>query len=138
MNRKSIKVRNGVKTFLDKAKSRNGPLYLGTIMTFDTHSCENNTVEAGEVEQSIDLPWSIPEDYDANNKARLLKYGNAAEETLINSTCYDLDNQGMLGSIETVTSGITERHSRRDQGSNPYVDIVYEVQTAIKNDLVKG
>ncbi|KAF5270743.1 hypothetical protein FQA39_LY01481 [Lamprigera yunnana] len=69
---KSIKVRDGVKTFLDKAKSRNVPLHLGTIMTFDTDNCENNTVEKGEVEQSVDLPWSMPEDYDANNEARLL------------------------------------------------------------------
>ncbi|KAF5269730.1 hypothetical protein FQA39_LY08653 [Lamprigera yunnana] len=58
----------------------NIPLYLGTIMTFDTDSCENNTVEEGKVEQSIDLPWSIPKDYDANNETRLLRYGNAAEE----------------------------------------------------------
>ncbi|KAF5288097.1 hypothetical protein FQA39_LY15522 [Lamprigera yunnana] len=63
-------------------------------MTFDTDSCENNTVEAAEVEQSIDLPWSILEVYDANNEARLLRYGDAAEETLINSTRYDLDNKG--------------------------------------------
>ncbi|KAF5305690.1 hypothetical protein FQA39_LY09179 [Lamprigera yunnana] len=83
-----------MKTFLDKAKSESVPLHLVAIMTFDTDSCENNKVEAGEVEQSIDLLWSIPEDYDANNKARLLRYGNAAEETLINSTRYDLDNEG--------------------------------------------
>ncbi|KAF5272529.1 hypothetical protein FQA39_LY07853 [Lamprigera yunnana] len=44
-----------------------------------------------ETKKSIDLPWSIPEDYDANKEARLLRYGNAAEETLINSTRYDLD-----------------------------------------------
>ncbi|KAF5287006.1 hypothetical protein FQA39_LY16120 [Lamprigera yunnana] len=75
-------------------KFRNVPLYLGAIMTFDIDSCENNTVEAGEVEQSIDLPWSILEDYDANNEARLLRYGNAADETLINSTRYGLENEG--------------------------------------------
>ncbi|KAF5293344.1 hypothetical protein FQA39_LY02829 [Lamprigera yunnana] len=78
----------------NKAKFRSVPLDLGAIMTFDTDSCENNTVEASEVEQSIDLPWSIPEDYDANNEARLLRYGNAADETLINSTRYDLHNDG--------------------------------------------
>ncbi|KAF5306649.1 hypothetical protein FQA39_LY08838 [Lamprigera yunnana] len=93
MNSKSIKVRDGVKKFVDKVKSRRTPLHLGAIMTFDTNRCENNTVEAGEVEQSIDLPWSILEDYDANNKACLLRYSNAAEETLINSTRYDLDNE---------------------------------------------
>ncbi|KAF5270300.1 hypothetical protein FQA39_LY08411 [Lamprigera yunnana] len=93
MNSKSIKVRDSVKTFLDKAKSQSVPLHLGAIMTFDSDSCENNTVEAGEVEQSIDLPWSIPKDYDANNEARLLRYGNSAEETLIKSTRYDLDNE---------------------------------------------
>ncbi|KAF5281821.1 hypothetical protein FQA39_LY05035 [Lamprigera yunnana] len=54
----------------------------------------NNTAEAGEVEQSIDLHWSISEDYDVNHEARLLRYGNAAEKTLINSTRYDLDNEG--------------------------------------------
>ncbi|KAF5301642.1 hypothetical protein FQA39_LY10689 [Lamprigera yunnana] len=93
MNSKSIKVRDGVNTFLDKAKSRSVPLHLGAITTFDTDGCENNTVEAGEVEHSINLPWSIPEDYDANNEAYLLRYGNAAEETLLNSTRYDLDNE---------------------------------------------
>ncbi|KAF5281808.1 hypothetical protein FQA39_LY05022 [Lamprigera yunnana] len=94
MNSEFIKVRDGVKTFLDKAKSRSVPLHLGAILTFDIDSCENNTGEAGQVEQSTDLPWLIPEDYDANNEARLLRYGNAAEETLINSTRYDLDNEG--------------------------------------------
>ncbi|KAF5287960.1 hypothetical protein FQA39_LY15598 [Lamprigera yunnana] len=48
---------------------------------------------AGEVEQSIDVPWSVPEDYNANNEARLLRNDNAAEETLINSTRYDLENE---------------------------------------------
>ncbi|KAF5282891.1 hypothetical protein FQA39_LY17452 [Lamprigera yunnana] len=86
-------VRDGAKTFLDKAKSRSVPLHLGAILTFGTDSCKNNTPDAGEVEQSTDLPWSIPEDHDANNEARLLMYGNAAEETLINSTRYDLDNE---------------------------------------------
>ncbi|KAF5276656.1 hypothetical protein FQA39_LY06460 [Lamprigera yunnana] len=81
MNSKSIKVRNGVKTFVDKAKSRSVSLHLGPIMTFDTNSCENNTVEAGEVEQSIDLPWSLPEDYDANNEARLLSKNNVLLDT---------------------------------------------------------
>ncbi|KAF5276993.1 hypothetical protein FQA39_LY18521 [Lamprigera yunnana] len=78
MNSESIKVIDGVKTFLDKAKSRSVPLHLGAILTFDTDSCENNTAEA---------------DYDANNEARLLRYGDAAEEMLINSTRYDLDNE---------------------------------------------
>ncbi|KAF5274579.1 hypothetical protein FQA39_LY07191 [Lamprigera yunnana] len=90
MNSKFI---SGVKTFLDKAKFRSVPLHLGAVMTFDIDSCENNKVEEGEVEQSIDLPRSIPEDYDANNEARLLRCGNAAEETLINLTRYDLDNE---------------------------------------------
>ncbi|KAF5274860.1 hypothetical protein FQA39_LY07042 [Lamprigera yunnana] len=72
MNSKSIKVRDDVKTFLDETKSRSVPLHLGAIMTFDTDSSENNTVDECEVEQSIDLPWSIPEDYKANNEARLL------------------------------------------------------------------
>ncbi|KAF5275628.1 hypothetical protein FQA39_LY06740 [Lamprigera yunnana] len=85
MNSKSIKIRDGVKTFLNKAKAQSVPLHLGAILTFDTDSCENNTVEAGEIEQSIDLLWSIPDDYDANNEACLLRYGNAAEEMLINS-----------------------------------------------------
>ncbi|KAF5270241.1 hypothetical protein FQA39_LY08455 [Lamprigera yunnana] len=93
INSKSGKVPDGVKTFLDKAKSRNFPLHLWAIMMFNTDSCENNTVEEDEVKQSINLPWSIPKDYDANNEARLLRYGNAAEETLINSTRYDLDNE---------------------------------------------
>ncbi|KAF5298058.1 hypothetical protein FQA39_LY11826 [Lamprigera yunnana] len=93
MNSKSIKVRDGVKIFLDKAKSLSVPLHLGAITTFDTDSCKNNMIEEGETKQSIDLHWSIPEDYDANNEARLLAYGNAAEETLINSTRYDLDNE---------------------------------------------
>ncbi|KAF5282279.1 hypothetical protein FQA39_LY17641 [Lamprigera yunnana] len=79
MNSKSIKVRDGVKTFLDKAQSRSVPLHFLAIMTVNIDSCENNTVEA---------------DYDANNEARLLRYGNAAEETLINLTRYDLDNEG--------------------------------------------
>ncbi|KAF5269125.1 hypothetical protein FQA39_LY08795 [Lamprigera yunnana] len=78
----------------NKAESRSVPLQLGAIVTFDTNSCKNNTVEAGEVEQSIDLLWSIPKDYDANNKALLLRYGKVTEETLINSTRYDLDNEG--------------------------------------------
>ncbi|KAF5305673.1 hypothetical protein FQA39_LY09162 [Lamprigera yunnana] len=78
---KSFKVRDGVKTFLDKAKSRSVPLHLGAIMTFDTDSCKNNTVEAGEVEQSTDLPWSIPEDYDANNEFRLLSKNNVLLDT---------------------------------------------------------
>ncbi|KAF5284029.1 hypothetical protein FQA39_LY17162 [Lamprigera yunnana] len=92
MNSKSIKVRDGVKTVPDKAKSRRVSLHLGAIMTFDTDSCESNTVEAREVEQSTNIPWSISEDYDGNNEARLLRYGNAAE-ALINSTRYDLDNE---------------------------------------------
>ncbi|KAF5281827.1 hypothetical protein FQA39_LY05041 [Lamprigera yunnana] len=93
MNSKSIKVRDGVKIFLDKAKSRSVSLHFGAIMTFDTDSYENNTVKVSEVEQSTDLPWSIPEDYDSNNEACLLRYGSAAEETLINSTRYNLDNE---------------------------------------------
>ncbi|KAF5281376.1 hypothetical protein FQA39_LY17818 [Lamprigera yunnana] len=48
----------------------------------------------GEVDQSIDLPWSIPGDYSMNNEARLLTYGNASEEAPINSMRYDLDNEG--------------------------------------------
>ncbi|KAF5274889.1 hypothetical protein FQA39_LY07071 [Lamprigera yunnana] len=71
----SIKLRDGVKTFLDQAKSRIVPLNLGTTTKFDTCSCENNTVEESEERQSIDLPWSIPKDYNVNNEARLLKYG---------------------------------------------------------------
>ncbi|KAF5274568.1 hypothetical protein FQA39_LY07180 [Lamprigera yunnana] len=62
-----IAIRDGVNTFLDKAKFPSVSLHLGAITMFDTDSCENNTVEAGKVKQSIDLPWSIPEDYDANN-----------------------------------------------------------------------
>ncbi|KAF5304348.1 hypothetical protein FQA39_LY09727 [Lamprigera yunnana] len=56
MNSESIKVRDGVKTFLDKAISRCVPLHLGATLTFNADTCENNTVEAGEVEQSTDLP----------------------------------------------------------------------------------
>ncbi|KAF5296574.1 hypothetical protein FQA39_LY19299 [Lamprigera yunnana] len=82
MNSKSIKVRDGVKTFLAKAKSRSVPLHLGAIMTFDTDTCEKNTVEAGEVEQSIDLSWSIPEDYDANKETRLLRYDRSSKDEL--------------------------------------------------------
>ncbi|KAF5276085.1 hypothetical protein FQA39_LY00881 [Lamprigera yunnana] len=107
MNSKSIKVRSGVKTFLDKAKSRSVPLHLGAIMTFDTDSCENNTVDSGKVEQSIDLPWSIPDDYDANNEACLLRYGKAAEETLINSTRYDLDNKDPMRNGDNFIKTIT-------------------------------
>ncbi|KAF5287813.1 hypothetical protein FQA39_LY15674 [Lamprigera yunnana] len=86
----TIKVSKGVKTFLDKAKSSSVPLHLVSFMKFHAVSCEDNVV----ADQSIDLPWSIPEDYNINDETRLLAYGNASEETLINSTCYDLDNEG--------------------------------------------
>ncbi|KAF5301099.1 hypothetical protein FQA39_LY10918 [Lamprigera yunnana] len=88
MSSMTIKVREGVKKFLDKAKSRSVPLHLGSIMKSDANSCEDNVV----ADQSIDLPWSIPKDYNMNNETRLLAHGNALEETLINSTRYDLDN----------------------------------------------
>ncbi|KAF5296340.1 hypothetical protein FQA39_LY12557 [Lamprigera yunnana] len=120
MNSKSIKVRDGVKTFLDKANSRSVPLHFGAIMTLDTDSCENNTVQEGEVEQSIDLLWSIPEDSDANNEARLLSYGNAAEETLIHSARYDLDNEGAgVGSYSLLGTTVgTSGYSNLAPGSH--------------------
>ncbi|KAF5284878.1 hypothetical protein FQA39_LY16928 [Lamprigera yunnana] len=86
----TIKAREGIKAFLDKAESRSAPLHLGAITTFDTDSRKSNIGERG---QSIDLPWSLPEDYSMNDGARLLTYGNASEETLINLTRYDLDNE---------------------------------------------
>ncbi|KAF5272533.1 hypothetical protein FQA39_LY07857 [Lamprigera yunnana] len=89
MSSMTIKVREGVKIFLDKAKSRSVPLHLGSITTCDTDSREDNVMD-----QSVDLPWSIPKDYNMNEETRLLAYGNASEETLINSTRYDLDNNG--------------------------------------------
>ncbi|KAF5303385.1 hypothetical protein FQA39_LY09976 [Lamprigera yunnana] len=89
-------------------KYRGVPLHLGPIMMFDTDSCEKNTVEAGEVEQSIDLSWSVPEDYDANNEACLLRYGNAAEETLINLTRDDLDNEDTVIRIRDGATGCAD------------------------------
>ncbi|KAF5278060.1 hypothetical protein FQA39_LY18401 [Lamprigera yunnana] len=70
------KVCDGVKTFLDKAKSRSVPLYFGAIMTFDTDSLDSNMGEESGVRSrhSIDLPWSLPEDHNANNETRLLRY----------------------------------------------------------------
>ncbi|KAF5299183.1 hypothetical protein FQA39_LY02356 [Lamprigera yunnana] len=61
--------------------------------TYTRSSTSTFKAEASEVEQSIDLSWLIPEDYDANNEARLLRHGNAAQETVINSTRCDLDNE---------------------------------------------
>ncbi|KAF5303388.1 hypothetical protein FQA39_LY09979 [Lamprigera yunnana] len=49
------------------------------------------------------LETSIPEEYDANNEDRLLRHGNAAEETLINSTRYDLDNECKYVEIGYIT-----------------------------------
>ncbi|KAF5269677.1 hypothetical protein FQA39_LY08600 [Lamprigera yunnana] len=74
------KVCEGVKTFLDKATFQSVHLHLGAIMTFDINSRENNMGVEGEESgvgsrQSIDLPWSLPKDYNANNETRLLKYG---------------------------------------------------------------
>ncbi|KAF5286635.1 hypothetical protein FQA39_LY16209 [Lamprigera yunnana] len=58
---------------------------------FDADTREDNVV----ADQTIDLPWSIPEDYNMNDETRLLAYGIASEETLINSSKrYDLDNEG--------------------------------------------
>ncbi|KAF5281445.1 hypothetical protein FQA39_LY17785 [Lamprigera yunnana] len=120
MNSNSIKVRDGLKTFLDKVKSRSVPLHLGVIMIFATNSCENDTVEAGEVEQSIDLPWSIPE--DANNEARLLRCGNAAEEMLINSKRYDLDNECKYIKIGYSTHLDLQPVIRIRDGATDYAD----------------
>ncbi|KAF5284877.1 hypothetical protein FQA39_LY16927 [Lamprigera yunnana] len=122
MNSKSIKVRDGVKTFLDEAKSQSVPLHLGTIMTFDTDSCENNKDEEGEVEQSIELPWSIHEDYIANNEACLLWYDNAAEETLINSTRYDLDNEPVIRIRDGATGCADSRCNARFSKNNVLLD----------------
>ncbi|KAF5293100.1 hypothetical protein FQA39_LY13710 [Lamprigera yunnana] len=93
MSSMTIKVRKGVKAFLDKAKSRRVPLQR-PMTTFYTDSRKSNIGETGDVDQSIDLPWSIPEDYSMNDEARLLTYGNALEDAMINSTRYDLDNEG--------------------------------------------
>ncbi|KAF5301618.1 hypothetical protein FQA39_LY10665 [Lamprigera yunnana] len=93
MNSMTIKEREGVKKIFDKAKSRSVPLHLGVIMTFDTNNRESNMSEAGEESQSTDLPWALLDEYNINDKARLLSCGNASEETMINSTRYDLDNE---------------------------------------------
>ncbi|KAF5289923.1 hypothetical protein FQA39_LY14932 [Lamprigera yunnana] len=118
MSSMTIKVRDGVKTFLDKGKSRSVPLHLGSIMKCDADSCEDNVV-AG---QSIDLPWFIPKDYNMNDETRLLAYGNALEETLINSTRYDLDNEGKY--IEMGYS--THLELQPSSGLNGFYDNIVE------------
>ncbi|KAF5285853.1 hypothetical protein FQA39_LY04314 [Lamprigera yunnana] len=88
MSSMTIKVREGVNAFLDKAKSRSVPLALGPITTFDANSREGNVVD-----QSTNLPWSIRKNYSMNDEARLRTYGSVLQEALINSTRYDLNNK---------------------------------------------
>ncbi|KAF5304492.1 hypothetical protein FQA39_LY09688 [Lamprigera yunnana] len=83
----TIKVREGVKAFLDKAKSRSVPI------TFGDHN---------DVRYRARVIW-IPEDYSMHDEARLLTYCNTSVETLINSTHYDLDNNGKYIKMKYTT-----------------------------------
>ncbi|KAF5292622.1 hypothetical protein FQA39_LY13955 [Lamprigera yunnana] len=50
---------------------------------------------------------------------------------------HDGDLLGKLGPTDTVIAGIRERYRRGGQGRNPYVDIIYEVQPAIRKALAE-
>ncbi|KAF5288041.1 hypothetical protein FQA39_LY15537 [Lamprigera yunnana] len=102
-----------------------------SITTFDSDSREDIVVD-----QSIDLPWSIPEDYNMNDETRLLAYGNALEETLINSTRYDLDNEEKY--IEMGYSTHLDLHPKvLDQSSEDELSIQNTTKTEDITENVK-